>query len=247
MNHMFDVTIATMYGVPEAVMIQHLYFWIAKNQANGRHFHDGRFWTYSSLNGLAKILPYFSKDQIRRLLKSLQDKGVLYTGNYNKNPCDRTVWYALDNKVLRVIEGVDGLDREGLEEAEETEETPQKEGPEVWRNRHFHVAKSQNACGEIATCYKEQIKEQIKERGGDAPQPPEGEKRSRFVPPTVEEVAAYCGERNNRIDPQTFVDFYASKGWVVGKSKMKDWKAAVRTWEKRDGNSQPERTVNFLP
>lgn len=72
-------------------------------------------------------------------------------------------------------------------------------------------------------------------------------KRKRFTPPTVEEVAAYCGERNNRIDPQTFVDFYASKGWVVGKSKMKDWKAAIRTWEKRDGNSQPERKVNFLP
>lgn len=72
-------------------------------------------------------------------------------------------------------------------------------------------------------------------------------KRKRFTPPTVEEVAAYCRERNNRIDPQTFVDFYASKGWVVGKSKMKNWKAAVRTWEKRDGNSQPERKVNFLP
>lgn len=69
----------------------------------------------------------------------------------------------------------------------------------------------------------------------------------RFTPPTVDEVDAYCGERNNRIDPQTFVDFYASKGWVVGKSKMKDWKAAIRTWEKRDGNSQPERKVNFLP
>ena len=69
----------------------------------------------------------------------------------------------------------------------------------------------------------------------------------RFTPPTVDEVAAYCGERNNRIDPQTFVDFYASKGWVVGKSKMKDWKAAIRTWEKRDVNSQPERKVNFLP
>ena len=72
-------------------------------------------------------------------------------------------------------------------------------------------------------------------------------KRKRFTPPTVEEVAAYCGERNNRIDPQTFVDFYASKGWVVGKSKMKDWKAAIRTWEKRAGNSQPGRKVNFLP
>lgn len=94
---------------------------------------------------------------------------------------------------------------------------------------------------------KEINTKEINKEGKNAPQPPEGEKRSRFVPPSVEEVAAYCRERNNRIDPQTFVDFYASKGWVVGKSKMKDWKAAIRTWEKRDGNGQPERKVNFLP
>ena len=56
----------------------------------------------------------------------------------------------------------------------------------------------------------------------------------RFVPPTVEEVRAYCLERNNNIDPEAFVDFYESKGWLVGKTKMKDWKAAVRTWEKRE-------------
>ena len=44
----------------------------------------------------------------------------------------------------------------------------------------------------------------------------------------------YCEERGNGIDAQSFVDFYESKGWVVGKSPMKDWKAAVRTWEQRD-------------
>lgn len=58
-------------------------------------------------------------------------------------------------------------------------------------------------------------------------------KSKRFVKPTVEEVRAYCQERNNTIDPQAFVDFYQSKGWKVGKDTMKDWKAAVRTWENR--------------
>lgn len=72
-------------------------------------------------------------------------------------------------------------------------------------------------------------------------------KRKRFTPPTVEEVDAYCHERQNCVCAQMFVDFYEAKGWMVGRSKMKDWKAAVRTWEKRDGNSQPERQVNFLP
>lgn len=62
----------------------------------------------------------------------------------------------------------------------------------------------------------------------------EEEKHSRrFTPPSVEEVRAYCKERNNDIDPAEFVDFYTAKGWKVGNQPMKDWKAAVRTWEKR--------------
>lgn len=58
--------------------------------------------------------------------------------------------------------------------------------------------------------------------------------RKRFTPPTVDEVQAYCTERGNRVDAQRFVDFYASKGWLVGKSKMRDWRAAVRNWERRE-------------
>jgi hypothetical protein len=53
------------------------------------------------------------------------------------------------------------------------------------------------------------------------------------IPPSLEEVTAYCNERHNNVDPQQFIDFYESKGWYVGKTKMKDWKACVRTWEKR--------------
>lgn len=54
----------------------------------------------------------------------------------------------------------------------------------------------------------------------------------KFTPPTLEEVRAYCNERNNTVDPETFINFYESKGWFVGKNKMKDWKACVRTWER---------------
>lgn len=62
----------------------------------------------------------------------------------------------------------------------------------------------------------------------------------KFNPPSIEEVKAYCQERNNSIDPEVFVDFYASKGWMIGKGKMKDWKAAVRTWEKRESKTQQQ-------
>lgn len=57
------------------------------------------------------------------------------------------------------------------------------------------------------------------------------EKNAKFIPPSVTEVKKYCLERNNNVDPDAFVDFYESKGWMVGKNKMKSWKAAVRTWE----------------
>lgn len=60
------------------------------------------------------------------------------------------------------------------------------------------------------------------------------EKLPLFHPPTIEEVAAYCKERNNKVDAEQFIAFYSSKGWMVGKNKMKDWKAAVITWERRD-------------
>lgn len=60
--------------------------------------------------------------------------------------------------------------------------------------------------------------------------------QSRFSPPTLEEVKAYCEERRNLVDPERFYNFYASKGWMVGKNKMKDWKAAIRgTWEQEAG------------
>lgn len=66
------------------------------------------------------------------------------------------------------------------------------------------------------------------------------EKSSRFSPPSLEEVTAFCKERNNNVDPQAFTAFYESKGWKVGKNPMKDWKAAVITWERRWKEEHPE-------
>jgi hypothetical protein len=71
----------------------------------------------------------------------------------------------------------------------------------------------------------------------------------RFIPPTVDEVRAYCQDRQNGVDPQRFVDYYSSNGWMVGKNKMKDWKAAVRTWEQKDkqyGRPAPKSSNPFL-
>ena len=57
---------------------------------------------------------------------------------------------------------------------------------------------------------------------------------SRFTPPTLEDVQAYCQERNKGVDPERWYNHYTANGWMVGKNKMKDWKAAVRTWEPKE-------------
>lgn len=64
---------------------------------------------------------------------------------------------------------------------------------------------------------------------------------TRFKKPTVQEVKAYCHERGNNIDPIKFVNHYEAKGWMIGKTPMKDWKAAVRTWEQRDETPKTEQ------
>jgi len=61
-----------------------------------------------------------------------------------------------------------------------------------------------------------------------------------FIAPNLDEVTAYCRERKNSVDPESFIDFYESKGWMIGKNKMKSWKAAVRTWEK----SEQRKAIN---
>ena len=79
----------------------------------------------------------------------------------------------------------------------------------------------------------------------------------RFTPPTLNELTSYCSEHGYAIDCQKFIDFYASKGWMIGKNKMKDWKACVRNWvrsqrqesttkaKKNQFNNFPQREYDF--
>ena len=68
--------------------------------------------------------------------------------------------------------------------------------------------------------------------------------KKNFKKPNKIEVKIYCIERQNRVDFESFYDFYESKGWMVGKNKMKDWKAAVRTWERRENKKQSSSKLN---
>lgn len=104
MQHHFDVEIATKYGMLEAIIINNLEFWTARNEANGQHFHDGYFWTYNSTKALAELFPYVSQRQIQHALKHLRELGIIQTGNYNKSAYDRTLWYAFTELGLSIMQ-----------------------------------------------------------------------------------------------------------------------------------------------
>lgn len=90
---------------------------------------------------------------------------------------------------------------------------------------------------------KEKDKGKMEKENGKEKEREERAARTPFRRPTIEEIQEYCTERGNRVDPQTFYDFYESKGWRVGSQPMKDWRAAVRTWEKREETAPPGRSA----
>ena len=96
----------------------------------------------------------------------------------------------------------------------------------------------EDSIGLVKGSIKEKDKEKEKAAAGAVPA------KKKFISPDREEVADYCRERNNNVDPDAFIDFYESKHWMIGKNKMSDWRAAVRTWERRQTDSPPTNRKN---
>ncbi len=119
-------------------------------------------------------------------------------------------------------------------ENEEKERTKEKEDKEY--KQQDSVVNNNINKGVTENDKEREIQKREKAgESGDAGKPEKAVRKSKpFVKPTVEEVLAYCRERKSTVSAQAFVDFYESKGWMVGKNHMKDWKAAVRTWEQKD-------------
>jgi len=95
--HSFNTNVAKQVGILAATIYHHIEFWIKKNQANDTHFHDGYYWTYSSVTAFQKIFYYATTEQIRYALRKLKDEGFIETGSFNKTAYDRTIWYRLTN------------------------------------------------------------------------------------------------------------------------------------------------------
>lgn len=112
-----------------------------------------------------------------------------------------------------------------------------KEGESAERVRRFREKQKQEMLqcnANVTKCNDNIDKDKEEDKDKDKEYIEVGKKTKVFVKPTTEEIQKYCDERNNGINAEAFYDFYESKNWYVGKNKMKDWKACVRTWEQRD-------------
>ena len=216
--HSFNTEIAEKYGLNAAIIFYHIVFWIEKNEANETNYHDGHYWTYNSVKAFKTLFPYMGDKQIRNALKKLEDENLVICGNYNKSPYDRTRWYALTEKGISILpKGQMDFPKRANENSQKGEPIPDTI-PDVKPVNSLNTNVFKGDESKKGKC-------------------PSNSKR--FVKPTIEEIRAYCSERNNTVDAESFYDFYESKGWVVGKSPMKDWKSAVRTWERsRNGQSK---------
>lgn len=101
--HGFDTGYAMAYGAEEAIVLHHFQYLIRANAVSGHNFREGRYWTYDTVDDIRRHFPYWSLKQIRRILNSLVDQGVIIKNTYNKHWTDRTTWYAFQDEDKFVI------------------------------------------------------------------------------------------------------------------------------------------------
>ena len=151
MEFHFNAELAKQYGVDGAIFLHCMAFWVAKNRANGRHYHEGRYWTYNTLEALSKLFPFWSRRQLERIINGLKEAGALLAGNFSEDRTDRTRWYALADCILEVY---------GESE------------PPISRNGEMHFTDRGQPFHETVKCNKETVTYQI-----DPPKPPKGGRR----------------------------------------------------------------------
>lgn len=141
--------IAERYGLDAAVFLHNIVYWTLKNQAENRHFHEGRYWTYASRKGLAKMYPLWSESQIRRLTDKLRERGALLVGDFNDDRMQRTIWYSPSDEILALYDAQDMI-----------------------QDRQMHLLKSSNASDETVKCKYNEDKKRLQE---EPPLPPAGD------------------------------------------------------------------------
>ena len=167
--------------------------------------------------------------------------------DFERGTAERYVWPAIRNKI-------DGCERKVRQKRANGEKggrpskNEKKEKSEETENNQTEpneTKENQTEPNETSNVHEQEHEhEHVQEQEQRENESARARKRAApFTPPTPDEVAAYCRERGNTVDAERFCDFYASKGWRIGNQPMRDWRAAVRTWEKRGETQAAQRAA----
>jgi hypothetical protein len=177
---MFSVGLAERYGPIESIILSNICWWVETNRKNGKHFHDGRYWTYGSAAGFEKIFTYLKPEQIKYSLRNLREAGALLTGNYNRMKYDRTLWYTVSDEVMAIYEcrksGTEGLggDKSAPVEADEDEAGSAEADEDEAGEEEFDFGDEAEAAGGGGTFKDAADTGDITDREGEAGEGPEG-------------------------------------------------------------------------
>lgn len=236
----FTAEWALAFGVNGAILLSNLYFWVKRNRENDVNFHDNRYWTYNTLEAFAEQFPFWSKDQIKRIMKDLRDKGVVLVGSYNANKYDRTLWYSVDfDKVESMLMDVA---KSPYQEDEIATPIP-------------NINTNINSIKETTTVSSSKEKQfsltpqmSIQSTEGDTPSPLNNQKENEqgFPPksPTREEREQAFREQADKFIPEygrkmidAFCDYWTEFGGKKMRfEKEKTWelKRRLQTWKRND-------------
>ncbi len=217
MTHHFEVEDAKRYGLPAAVILYNLRFWIQKNKANDKHQHEGRTWTYCSTKAFAELFPYLSDDAIYRTLRKLEADGVIITGNFNSNTYDRTKWYAFaDESFLS--------ERKDAGSPENTKSTS--------RNREIDSANKETPFRDFAKSIdKTDIKPDNKTDERESTRARRKISSEEEERPDWSDIATYFNEKGSiYLDEQTLAKLSAEFYTYGNFHGFKNWKRAAELW-----------------
>ena len=242
--HFFTVGVAREYGVNEAILLQNIYYWVDKNAANNRHFHDGRYWTYNSTAAFTELFPYFTENQIKYTLKKLREHGLILVGNYNQKAFDQTRWYALTDKAYELF------------------------GQVVPTSENFHDGggKIPRSIGEISPMDRGTLRDgacnfppPIPDRNTDGNSDGNGQMETQMAAgragdgdtscekgaPTLEEVRAFVRAQGLRVDADRFFETNALRGWADKDGRpIHDWRRYLLAWARYETPATPEPPVS---
>lgn len=189
-------------------------------------FKDREFYfTYSQIADETCLSEYAVKKAVQKLVTlgilSIKRKGI---------PCKS--WYTIsENKIIEILESDFHSSSPYESEGTRDYESEESSTDEIGGSFKYKDIREKYKEKDIISCSTNNDNDNFLESN------PKSKKETppkKFVKPCVEEIADYCKERGNSIDAQYFFDYYESKGWLIGKNHMKDWKACVRTWERKE-------------